>query len=307
MRRRAFLVGAATLAIRAPARADGPARSRTLVFARNTDDPRRDATRLRRFADYLAPHLRDAGIDTIAIRFTSSIEQLTSLLRAREVDVLSDTIYGTLIYRARAEVEMVLVEHRGGHASYRSVLFARQDSAIRGLGDLLGRRIAFEDRASTSSYALPVSVLRAAGLPLVELPGPQAPVPPDRVGYAFAGSELNVTTWVHRGLADAGALSDLDWLNARVVPDAARPALRVFHESPPVIRSLISVRRGLDPIVRETLIGALIGMHEDAAGRAALRDYYRTARFEPISGDAQRTLTESTALLRATVDASLDR
>jgi phosphonate transport system substrate-binding protein len=272
------------------------------VFARNSGNPRRDAQRFQPFADYLAPRLHDVGIGAVTIRFANSLDQMLSLVRAGAVDVLSDTIYGTLVCREQAGTETVLLEHRGGQPYYHSVLFAREDSAIAGLGDLLGRRIAFEDRASTSSYILPVSVLRAAGLPLVEL-APHDPVPPDRVGYTFAGSELNVSTWVHRRLADAGALSNLDWMTPRAVPDPVRSALRVFHQSPPVIRALLSVRPGLDPLVRGAMIDALLRMHEDEDGRAALRGYYGIARFAPIAGEAEQMLAASSALLRPAIDA----
>lgn len=55
--------------------------------------------------------------------------------------------------------------------------------------------------------------------PLLDYVGPRMA---DAVGYVFARSELNISTWVHKRLADAGAMSDLDWNNPRRMPEAFR-------------------------------------------------------------------------------------
>ena len=49
---------------------------------------------------------------------------------------------------------------------------------------------------------------------------------PGAVGYLFARSELNISTWVHKRLVDVGVMSNLDWQNPQRVPAAFRRDLQ---------------------------------------------------------------------------------
>ena len=64
---------------------------------------------------------------------------------------------------------------------------------------------------------------------------------PDRVGYVFARTELNITTWVHKRLVDVGVLSNLDWINPVRMPPAFSQDFRVIGRSEDVPRALMPV------------------------------------------------------------------
>ena len=111
--------------------------------------------------------------------------------------------------------EPLMREWKKGVAEYHTVIIARGDDEIESLEDLRGRNFAFEDAGSTSGYFLPRVALEAAGLSLEKLDDPRGTPAGDAVGYSFANGEINVVAWVNRGLADAGAISNLDWENPK--------------------------------------------------------------------------------------------
>jgi phosphonate transport system substrate-binding protein len=75
--------------------------------------------------------------------------------------------FGTVSYmqarqRGAAELLAVAVDH--GDAVYHSAIFARNDSGIEELGDLRGKKVAFGDPSSTSSFNYPVAMMIEGGV-----------------------------------------------------------------------------------------------------------------------------------------------
>jgi phosphonate transport system substrate-binding protein len=110
------------------------------------------------------------------------------------------------------------------------------------------------------------------------------------VGYVFARSELNISTWVHKRLVDAGSMSDLDWSNPQRVPASYRRDLKVIHRSPEYPRALEMVRGDLDPKVQARLREVLIAAASDPDAREALLQFFQTTRFLPIDPATDATL-----------------
>jgi phosphonate transport system substrate-binding protein len=144
-----------------------------------------------------------------------------------------------------------------------------------------------------SAFLLPLAILRREGLEPVELSSPQAVPPAGRVGYVFAKSEVNVVTWVARGLVDAGAISDGDWDERARTPKPLKAQLEIFHTSKPFIRSLIVARRGLRPEVKARVREILLDMHEDPEGADVLKAYYKVKKYDEIEGEVAESLSEA--------------
>jgi phosphonate transport system substrate-binding protein len=85
----------------------------------------------------------------------------------------------------------------------------------------------------------------------------------DSIGYLFARSELNLSTWVHKRLVDAGAMSNLDWRSPQRIPDLYRRDMMVFHETPEYPRALEMVRGDMAPEVKARLREVLIEAASD--------------------------------------------
>jgi phosphonate transport system substrate-binding protein len=257
-----------------------------LVLGRVSNDPRKDYPSLKALADYLAAGLQDVGVAGSAVQFADGNDKMAALLRAGTVDVVSDTVFAAVRYEADAGAKLLLREWRDGAPSYRSVLFKRRDNPIRSLPELLGRKIAFERRGSTSAHLVPLAELQAGGLQTYELAGPDREPASDGVGYTFAGSENNVVVWVHRRLVDAGAFSDVDWEQPEDMPPALKQDLEIFHSSAPLPRALVIVRQDLPPPVEQGVKRILLTATGDPTGRVVLKGYRSVTRYDELVGEA---------------------
>jgi phosphonate transport system substrate-binding protein len=267
-----------------------------LVLGRVSDDPKSDYPRLKAMLDYVVPRMAAVGITSGRVLMAPDTQRMSSYLRRGKVDWISETPGAAAVYLDRGRARVLLLTQRGGLDSYRSVFFARRDAGIGSIADLRGRTIAFQNPASTSAYLLPASMIVESGLPLVVLASPGDEPGPDMVGFVFARSELNMSTWVHKGLVDAAAFSEQDWADVERVPEAFRADLALFHQTERVPRALEVVRSDLDPTVAARLASVLRAAIDDPAAAEPLRRFWSTTAFrEP---DAE-TLAEIRAFSRA--------
>ena len=256
-----------------------------LVVGRVSNNPRKDYPGLKTLADYLVARLGDAGINRAEVQFTDDNAKMVELLRRGSIDLVFDTVFPALAYQDEAGAKLLLREWRDGKPTYRSVLFKRKDSPIMGLADLVGRKLAFERPGSTSSYFVPKAELLSAGFRPRKLDGPNEPMTPNGIGYVFAGSENNLVVWVHRGLVDAGAFSDIDWDQPEDMPPELKKDLEIFYWSEPLPRALVVARQGLPPTIEERIKRSLLEAAADPAGKAALEER-KVTRYDELNGEA---------------------
>lgn len=269
---------------------DDNGRSHVLVIGRISDDPASHYGQLKALLDYVVPRMGDVGIREGRILMARDAQQMASYLRRGRVDWVTETPGTALQLQDRAGATCLLLTERNGVRSYRSVFFVRRDSPVRTLEDLHGRTLALQRVASTSAYLMPLAELLGQGMRMEILASHDDVPSPDAVGYLLARSELNIASWVHKGLADAGALSDLDWNNPGRVPASFRRDFRVIHETAPYPRALELVRGTLDPKVEARLREVLLQASEDPQARPALREFFGTTRFLPIDPATRQSL-----------------
>ncbi|HAI59194.1 MAG TPA: metal-binding protein [Xanthomonadaceae bacterium] len=257
-----------------------------LVLGRISDDPQRHHGQLRPLLDYVVPRMADVGIREGRILMAPDASRMTSYLRHGRVDWVTETASTGLTLMARAGATVLLQTERDGVRRYHSVLFVRDDSPVRTVHDLRGRRIALQSPASTSAYLLPAIALLDAGVPMEILPSPADRPRADGVGYVFANTEGNIATWVLKGVVDAGAFSDVDLERMRG-RDPRAAALRVVGISRSAPRALEIVRGDLDPRVRARLRQVLLEAASDPQAGPALQRFFGTTGFTvPTEGDA---------------------
>ncbi len=250
--------------------------------------PRQEYPIFKRWADYLASHMRDLGVTGTRVEFAKDNDVMLALLRAGEIDVITETVFSALVYADEADAELLLREWRYGTPTYRAILVARRDSGIEKLDDLRGRRLAFEDPGSTSAFFVPRLEIQSAGLRLVGIAGPRVPPPVDGVGYEFSGEELNTAAWVQSGRVDAGALSSDDWRLPERLPPSYKEGLVVFHESGPLPRSLVVVRGDLPAAIKTRVKDVLVRAHDDPDGAAVLAQFHGVDRYDELAGGQWR-------------------
>ncbi|HQW81338.1 MAG: phosphate/phosphite/phosphonate ABC transporter substrate-binding protein [Rhodanobacteraceae bacterium] len=262
-----------------------------IVIGRITDNPRVDYVRLKRLLDVVVPKLSGHGIREGAVLLARDPQQMAGYLRRGRVDWVTETPAMAAELENRSGAHAFLRALREDRNVYRSLVFVRRDSGIRSLADLRGKRLALQTRSSTSAFYLPLITLLGAGLPLTELGKPDDYPAANEVGFLLARSELNIAIWVHKGLADAGAFSNLDWDNPRRMPPSFREDFRVIAESDSVPRAIELVRGDLPPVLTDALRDVLLVIDRDPTAGEAMRGYFDTARFEAIDAQTRRALS----------------
>lgn len=261
-----------------------------LVLGRISDDPQAHYDQLKPLLDYVVPRMREVGITEGRILMAKDAQQMASYLRRGRVDWVTETAGTGMALEQRAGARPLLLTERDGVRTYQSLFFVRRDSPVNTLADLRGRTLALQSMLSTSAYLVPAMSLLDQGVRPEILLSPRDTPAADSVGYVFARSELNISTYVHKRLVDAGAVSNLDWDDDRSVPPAFRNDLRVIHRSAPLPRALEMVRQDLDPAVRRRLQAVLLEASQDPQARKALRKFFGTTGFHTVDPASQRAL-----------------
>ncbi|NLA67457.1 MAG: phosphate/phosphite/phosphonate ABC transporter substrate-binding protein [Gammaproteobacteria bacterium] len=261
-----------------------------LVLGRISDDPAAHYDQLKPLLDYVVPRMADVGIREGRVLMARDAKQMESYLRRGRVDWVTETSANAMALEARAGARALLLTERSGVGSYHTVFIARRDSGIDSLDDLRGRSLAFQNLSSTSAYFVPAMELIARGLPMEVLLSPFDRPAEGSVGYLFARSELNISTWVHKGLVDAGAFSNLDWESMQRMPESYRRDLVAFHATGDYPRALEMVRGDLPPAVAARLREVLAGAANDPAASEALQRFFGTTRFLPVDPVTRQSL-----------------
>lgn len=267
----------------------GNANAKSLVIRRVTTDSSQTHKQLKPIVDYVAGHLKELGITEGSVLSAKNHEEMFRYLKEGKVDWVQKTVFEALMYLREAGAEIALRSWRQGIPSYHTVIFSRSDGPVSSLKDLVGKKIAFEDAGSASAYFVPAATLRRANFKLVELSSPREKTPEGRIGYIFAGDELSITAWVHRGLADAGAYHNQNWSSPKDTPDSMRKNLKAFYVGKPMPRMIELLRGTLEPRTKARIKEVLLRAHEDSAATEALVAYGpATKKFDEFIGQAKR-------------------
>lgn len=276
----------------APSAWAGDASSGVLVLGRISDDPAAHYEQLKPLLDYVVPRMAGVGIREGRILMARDPQQMASYMRRGRVDWVTETAGTAMMLQMRAGARPLLLTERDGVSRYHSVFFARRDRGLATLADLRGRRIAFQRPSSTSAYYVPAGMLIDRGMRLEILLSPDDQPSPGSVGYLFARSELNIATWVHKGLVDAGVMSDLDWDNPSRVPSTFRRDFVVIGQTADYPRAVEVVRADLDPRIATRLREVLLEASRDPSAREALVAFFGTTRFLPMDPASVRALSD---------------
>ena len=300
-----LLMAARPLYAQAPAIAPMDDDASVLVLGRVSDDPKSHYDQLKPLVDYVVPRMSGVGIRSGRVLMARDLQQMASYMRRGRVDWVTETSGNAVLLERRANAHSLLITERDGASRYHSVFFVRRDSPVQTLKDLAGRSVAFQSPYSTTAYYLPASMLLDAGQTPELLLSPMDRPSSNAVGYLFARTELNITTWVHKRLVDAGVLSNLDWVDPQRMPAAFLADFRIIAESRDVPRALVLTRSGMDAAVQARLRDVLMEASSDPEAGEALRRFLGTSRFLEIGEEDRHALDElgiGVARVRAEVE-----
>jgi phosphonate transport system substrate-binding protein len=264
------------------------------VIAEEQNEPDRMLKAYGEMVARLRERLAPAKVSVGDLVIARDLDDLSQRLARGDVDMVVETVFPTLVLQARSRsLDPALVVVRRGQRAYRSVFFTRREAPYRSLGDLRGRTLVLQALRSTSAFALPRAELARADITLVPSDDPRASR--ENVRYVLAGAEINQAIWVLQGKGDAGAFNEGDWA---ALPEKVRSQLRVFHETRPILRGLLSFRVGLGARARKATEDVLLALDGDEAGKAALARASGVTRFERLSAADRRELGGWAPILR---------
>src|SRR5712692_7685615 len=266
---------------------------RTLVIGRVSSNPKGEYDHLKPMVDYTVAHMKDLGIVKAKVLIAKDNEQMINYLKLGKVDWVTETPFSAAIFQEEAGAEILVRRWKDGVSEYFTIFFARKDSGIRSLKDLVGKTVAFEQPRSTSGYFVPASVLIGEGLKLTKLASPRDKPPAGKIGYVFSGDGVNTTTWVYKNLVQAGAYNNLDWDKEENLAKALRNELQIFYTTKRFPRAVELVRKDLDSRIKQRIKAVLLNADKDPAGKSVLERYDNTAKFDELDKDAWAGIEEA--------------
>ncbi len=246
--------------------------------------PKEEVATFRPFANYLASRLKTFGITGGNVVIANSMEKMADLIEKGEVDIYIDSPFPISVVSTLSGAKPFLRRWKKGKAEYRSIIFVRGDSGIKTLDDLRGKMIAFDEEFSTSGYLLPKATLMEAGFKLIQCRTILDTVSPDQIGYIFSGDEENVILWVLRGKVVSGALKIEDF--AELAGDNISD-LKIVAKSIYVPRHVVAHRTDLEATLVTAIREILINMNEDEEGKAVLKKFEHTTKFDKFPQGAE--------------------
>ncbi len=217
--------------------------------------------------EYLSQAMGQRVELVVGLDFTQTIKDLEN--KATDLAFLTPTTY--IEAHDKSGVVLLVKALRKGAPYTHSAIIARSGSGIERLEDVRGKRFAFGDRMSTSSYLIPRSMLAEAGVRLEELKD-----------HAFLGHHDDVAQAVLAGEYDAGGLMD------SIADKFLDRGLKKLKTSIDIPEFNICASKGLDAGVLETVKKALIALDPGNAGHArvlATIDHDYTGFVSAADGD----------------------
>lgn len=180
----------------------------------------------------------------------------SSMIEAMRFERIDLAYFGPLSYvmaKSKSEIEPFAAMIVDGKPTYRSIIIANADSGVESFADIKGKKMAYGDRASTSSHLIPKTVL-------LELAGLEAEK--DYEAH-FVGTHDAVAVNVANGNADAGGLSEVIFEHVMDRGLIDRTKVRVLGHSGEFPQYPWAMRSNLDAKLKQRIQDAFINIDDE--------------------------------------------
>ena len=245
-----FAIAAAlAMGLAAPAHAANP-NPETLKVALLPDENASELIKRNQpLKDYLEKELGKKVDLVVTTDYSSMIEAM----RFGRIDI---AYFGPLSYvlaKGKADIEPFAAMVSDGKPTYRSVVIANANANVNSLSDIKGKKVAFGDRASTSSHLIPKTLMAEAG------------VVNDRdYQQHFVGSHDAVAVNVANCNAEVGGLSEVIWktLLERKLVDAGKVKVIAYSKEYP--QYPWTMRSDLKPELKDKIRTTFVNLKDPA-------------------------------------------
>ena len=212
------------------------------------------------------------------LRFKTSIATsyaaVVEAMGAGKVDVGWLATFSYVMAQKKYGVELLLIVDRFGSPFYRGQIMVGAQTDIRNLEGLKGKRFAFVDPASTSGHLYPKTLLLSKGY------DPQTFFSKSM----FAGSHNAVVLSILKGEVEGGATYE----DARAAVSKSFPEVfdkvRVLAYTKDIPNDTVSVRKDLDPSVKEKIRDGLKYISKTPEGSKVLKRVYGITGLVDLDG-----------------------
>jgi phosphonate transport system substrate-binding protein len=265
--------------------------AKPFVIGKVSDNPKKHYAYLKPMADYLAKNLSQFGYTEGKVLMAKNNKQMIRYLKNKKVDLVTETIFSSVIFKDKANTEFLLRKWKKGQRDYHSIIFVRKDSGINNISDFKGKTIAFEDAGSTSAFFVPAALLLSAGHSLENLDSVRDTPSSNNIGYVFSNEEINTSTWVHKGLVSIGALNNHDWNKEDHLPKKFRQDFKIIISSQDFPRGVELVRAGLEKELKNEIKKLLLNIDSSPDAKFILKSYQKTTKFEILDDEFYESVT----------------
>jgi len=212
----------------------------------------------------LAAYLSDALNANVKIKLLDGYGSIYDEIKNRTIDGAFFASFNYVLTKARAEIEPIARPvGMDGDASYKVVIFTRRDTGLtEDVRTWKGRKAAFVHEATMAGYVFPSWHLKKHGIGSLERHFKK---------IIYIGSHDAVILSVFKGEAEIGAAKDLILKRLLSENPAIKEEIVILASSPSVPSSTFCVRGDLAGGTKERLKKALLSMHGDDSGKAALQ------------------------------------
>lgn len=203
----------------------------------------------------------------------TSYAPLVEAMGANKVDVGWLAPFSYAVARKKYEADVILATVRAGSKTYPWQVVVHADSGIKTIEDLKGKKFAYGDPLSTSSYLFPAAHIKE-----------KYNLDPDKFfsQVLFAGGHDKVVIAVYNKQVDGGATfgpnlgapeSDGRARVLSTLPDVMQKVVRIL-EADKIPNDTVAVRKGLPKDVAEKVRAGLLKISKTDAGAKLLKDLY---------------------------------
>lgn len=270
-----------------PAATEKPAGQTVFTMGDIGSDPSVIIDGTQPIADYIASKLGKYGITKGQVKVAESADQMTQWLKDGTVDLYFDSVYPAALISDASGAKPFIRRWKGGVEEYHTVIFAAKSSGITKVEQLSGHVIGFDNDLSTSGYVLPLAYLTEAGLTLVEKKSVTDTVDKSEIGYTFSQADQNTIQWVVSGKLAAAATDNVTYAK---LPDDIKSQLLIIAETEALPRQVGIIRPGISDDLKAGLVETLLGADKDDAGKAALKSFQSTSKFDEFPQGIDKAL-----------------
>jgi len=242
-------------------------------------DIQKMASRYGPLAEYLSKKLNSKVI----LVYLDSYGEVCDKFIYKQLDAAFFGSFSYALTHAKAGVESLARPDYQGTSTYRGLIVVREDSDIKNIADMKGKRLALVNQATYAGYLYPLYYFKAYGINKLEAYFSK---------IMFAQSHDKAIFALLRGEADVATPKDLVY--RRIIkdnPDLAKK-LVVLSVSEPVPSNALCVSKELDPGLKNKLKGILLNLHNDPQGAPVLESLGGATRFLKTQDEDYRHLYE---------------